>query len=93
MQKKILSIFQEVFGNIDITFNEMDFDEEDFEAMEIVHDDWNELQENSSSFISVSSTLMAELNQTDQTDQGEMSDVQVGNESDLIAPITDNVNW
>lgn len=71
----------------------MDFDEEDFEAMEIVHDDWNELQENSSSFISVSSTLMAELNQTDQTDQGEMSDVQVGNESDLIAPITDNINW
>ena len=91
--KKILSIFQEVFGDIDITFNEMDFDEEDFEAMEIVHDDWNELQENSSSFISVSSTLMEELNQTDQTDQGEMSDVQVGNESDLIVPITDNINW
>ena len=71
----------------------MDFDEEDFEAMEIVHDDWNELQENSSSFISVSSALIEELNQTDQTDQGEMSDVQVGNESDLIVPITDNINW
>ena len=43
--------------------------------------------------LSVSSTLMEELNQTDQTDQGEMSDVQVGNESDLIVPITDNINW
>ena len=89
--KEILSIFQEVFGDIDITFNENDFNEEDFEAMEIVHDDWNELQENSASFVSVSSTLMEELDQT--VDEGEMSDVQVGNESDLIAPISDNINW
>ena len=58
--------------------------------MEIVHDYRNKVQENSSSFISVSSTLMEELN---QTDQGEMSDVQVGNESDLIAQIIDNINW
>ena len=36
---------------------------------------------------------MEELNRTDQTDQGEMLDVQVGNESDLIAPIIDNINW
>ena len=88
--KKILSIFHEVFGDIDITFNEMDVEEEDFEDMEIVHNDWNEMQENNSSFISVSTTLMEELDQT--SDQSEISNVQVGNESDLIAPIH-NSDW
>lgn len=91
--KKIFSIFLELFGDIDITFNEMVLEEKDFEDMEIVHDDWNEMQDNTSSFILVMkiilSTLMEELDET--VDQSEMSDVQVGNENELIAPIINKI--
>ena len=87
--KEILSILHEVFGDIDIQFDEIDFNEEDFEDMELVHDDWNQLQEENS-FTSVTSTIMDE--QMDQTlEQSDMSDVEHMNESDIIAHATSKI--
>ena len=79
--KEILRIFYEVFGDVDIAFS--DDDEEEFEDMEIVHDDWNDLQDTASSPISVSSTIMDE--HMDETiEDSDMSGVHFENESDLI---------
>lgn len=57
--------------------------------MEMVHDDWNDLQDTASSLISVSSTIIDE--QMDESiEDSDMSGVHFENERDLLVQITKN---
>ena len=83
----ILKIFQETFGDFYVEDDILDCAEDDFEDMEELHEDWDELQD-SCFFNSTTSSMLLD------GDSECVSGIsRIHNASELLAPITENINF
>ena len=58
MLKEVLQLFNEVFDDMDLSPNDIKFNDEDFQNMEVVHDDWQDVRDDSDQLTLLTSTLL-----------------------------------
>ena len=86
--KEVLQLFNEVFDDMDLSPNDIEFNDEDFQNMEVVHDDWQDVRDDSDQLTLLTSTL---LEVGDSVDDGQ-SEICDRNISDILGSLADNVH-
>ena len=82
----VLKIFQETFGDVDVGGDILDCAEDDFKGIKELHEDWEELQDSCYLNSTTSSMLL------DEESEYVSGISRIHNVSQLVAPITENIN-
>ena len=82
----MLQLFNEVFDDMDLSPNDIGFNDEDFQDMYVVHDDWEDVRNDSDQLTLLNSTL---LEVGDSVDDGQ-SETCDRNISDILGSLGDN---